>query len=96
MQLSPATEAHLSRVESFVVKDKVDAGCPWLWICMERFKCLCNSLGQNICKRESGGRESRQEQMPMPGSAIKKKKNKKKKTTQSNVGWENNPMLEKV
>lgn len=96
MQLSPAAEAHLSRVESFVVKDKVDAGCPWLRICMERFKCLCSSCNVwvKISGKEAGrGRESRQEQI---GVSYLQTNHTHIHTKPSNIGWENNPMLEKV
>lgn len=42
--VEPSHTARLVSVKSFVVKDKVDAGCPWLRICMEKFLCSCDSL----------------------------------------------------
>lgn len=40
----PSHTARLVSVKSFVVKDKVDADCPWLRICMEKFLCPRDSL----------------------------------------------------
>ena len=74
MQRSPAAEAHLSRVESFVVEDKVDAGCrheavprgfAWKYLNVHAIHC-------NVWVKISGKEreKSRQAQMPMLGSAI--------------------------